>query len=267
MAVVKADAYGHGDVAVARALPGRRRDLARRRARGGRARPAGARHRGARSWCSRSSPPGSEAEALAADADAGPLHGRRIGAARRMPPAPRHRRSGAREGRHRDAPRGRLATRRRGRFRRSRGRRGVRPRGAVDPPREGRGRCCHHQGRSSTSFADVVDAVRAAGHDPSLLHAANTAGTILHPDARFDLVRVGIGIYGIEPAPGVGAIPRAAAGADVALGGHDGQAAACGRTPELRSPLRPARATRGWRPCRWGMRTGTLERCRRAPTS
>ncbi|HEY6567172.1 MAG TPA: alanine racemase [Actinomycetota bacterium] len=53
-------------------------------------------------------------------------------------------------------------------------------------------------------FLDVVDAVRDAGHEPTMLHTANTAATILHPEARLDLVRVGIGIYGIEPAPGVG---------------------------------------------------------------
>jgi alanine racemase len=54
------------------------------------------------------------------------------------------------------------------------------------------------------SFRAVVAAVRAAGHTPRLLHAANTGGTIRHPESHLDLVRTGIGIYGIEPAPGVG---------------------------------------------------------------
>ncbi len=54
-------------------------------------------------------------------------------------------------------------------------------------------------------FLRVTDRIRPSGHAPPLLHAANTAGTILHPDARLDMVRTGIGIYGIEPAPGVGA--------------------------------------------------------------
>jgi alanine racemase len=53
-------------------------------------------------------------------------------------------------------------------------------------------------------FLEVVGDVRDAGHSPRVLHAANTAGTILHPAARLDLVRCGIGIYGVEPAPGVG---------------------------------------------------------------
>jgi alanine racemase len=55
-----------------------------------------------------------------------------------------------------------------------------------------------------SSFRAVVDEVRAAGHAPRFLHAANTGATIRHPEAHFDLVRTGIGIYGIEPAPGVG---------------------------------------------------------------
>jgi alanine racemase len=52
-------------------------------------------------------------------------------------------------------------------------------------------------------FLDVVDAVRS-GDEPLLRHAANTAGTILYPEVHLDLVRPGIGLYGILPAPGVG---------------------------------------------------------------
>ncbi|MGZ8580375.1 MAG: alanine racemase [Actinomycetota bacterium] len=54
-------------------------------------------------------------------------------------------------------------------------------------------------------FADTMEQVRAAGHQPRIVHAANTAGAARFPSARFDLVRAGIGLYGIEPAPGVGA--------------------------------------------------------------
>jgi alanine racemase len=53
-------------------------------------------------------------------------------------------------------------------------------------------------------FLKIVEDVRAAGHRPRLLHAANTAGTILHPESHLDLVRTGIGIYGLVPGPGVG---------------------------------------------------------------
>lgn len=38
-----------------------------------------------------------------------------------------------------------------------------------------------------------------AGLDVPSAHLANTAGGILHPEARRDMVRVGIGIYGIHP--------------------------------------------------------------------
>jgi alanine racemase len=41
--------------------------------------------------------------------------------------------------------------------------------------------------------------------NPRILHAANTGATIRHPESHLDLVRPGIGLYGIEPAPGVGA--------------------------------------------------------------
>jgi alanine racemase len=54
-------------------------------------------------------------------------------------------------------------------------------------------------------FLRIVQDVRAAGHVPRLLHAANTGATILHPATHLDLVRCGIGIYGLEPGPGVGA--------------------------------------------------------------
>ena len=39
------------------------------------------------------------------------------------------------------------------------------------------------------------------GIDAPLVHMANTAGAILHPSTRRDLVRLGIGIYGLHPSP------------------------------------------------------------------
>ncbi|MEX0753847.1 MAG: alanine racemase [Actinomycetota bacterium] len=39
---------------------------------------------------------------------------------------------------------------------------------------------------------------------PPMLHVANSAATIAYPAAHYDLVRPGISIYGIEPAPGIG---------------------------------------------------------------
>jgi alanine racemase len=54
-------------------------------------------------------------------------------------------------------------------------------------------------------FLEAVEAVRAAGHAPRVVHAANTGATVLHPASHLDLVRPGIGLYGVLPAPGVGA--------------------------------------------------------------
>jgi len=50
-------------------------------------------------------------------------------------------------------------------------------------------------------FDLVVDELRRAGVDPGWLHVANSAGAIAHPDARRDMVRAGIAVYGIAPDP------------------------------------------------------------------
>jgi alanine racemase len=56
-----------------------------------------------------------------------------------------------------------------------------------------------------TVFRRVVDDVKAAGHVPDVLHTANSAATILHPDTHLDLVRPGVALLGIAPGPGIGA--------------------------------------------------------------
>ena len=50
-------------------------------------------------------------------------------------------------------------------------------------------------------FHAALDRLAAAGIDPGVRHAANSAGLIAHPDARLDMVRVGIAMYGIAPGP------------------------------------------------------------------
>jgi alanine racemase len=52
-------------------------------------------------------------------------------------------------------------------------------------------------------FDDVVAAARAAGHEPEVVHAANSAAALALPAARRDLVRPGIALYGIVPGDGV----------------------------------------------------------------
>jgi alanine racemase len=56
-------------------------------------------------------------------------------------------------------------------------------------------------------FAELVDAARDAGLDPELRHLAATQAALTRPDARLDLVRLGIGLYGLEY--GDGADPAA----------------------------------------------------------
>lgn len=50
-------------------------------------------------------------------------------------------------------------------------------------------------------FNGTVSAVRAAGINPGILHAAASAGTIAYPEARLDMVRPGIAAYGYAPSP------------------------------------------------------------------
>jgi alanine racemase len=61
------------------------------------------------------------------------------------------------------------------------------------------------------AFQQAYEMARAAGLEPVLRHLGNSAGALVVPEARFDLVRVGIAAYGIDPAPGI------AAGAGVTL--------------------------------------------------
>jgi len=55
-------------------------------------------------------------------------------------------------------------------------------------------------------FQHIVDGVRARGAPIPLLHASNSGGVLELPGARFDLVRPGIALYGYHPA-GPGASP------------------------------------------------------------
>jgi alanine racemase len=50
-------------------------------------------------------------------------------------------------------------------------------------------------------FISARDSVVAAGIDPGVVHAANSAGSMFHPDARFDLARFGVSGYGFTPDP------------------------------------------------------------------
>jgi alanine racemase len=49
------------------------------------------------------------------------------------------------------------------------------------------------------AFAEIERAVTRAGLLPRYRHAANSAATLRLPDARFDLVRPGIAVFGVSP--------------------------------------------------------------------
>jgi alanine racemase len=49
-------------------------------------------------------------------------------------------------------------------------------------------------------FRRAVERMRTERVRPAIVHAANSAATILHPETHHDLVRCGIAIYGLHPA-------------------------------------------------------------------
>jgi alanine racemase len=57
--------------------------------------------------------------------------------------------------------------------------------------------------RQIERFKTVINALREIGFSDLLCHASATAGTVRFPEARFDMVRIGIGMYGIYPSSAV----------------------------------------------------------------
>jgi len=53
------------------------------------------------------------------------------------------------------------------------------------------------------AFRHALAAAERAGLRPEVRHLANSAGALLRPSSRFDLVRCGIASYGLDPAPGL----------------------------------------------------------------
>lgn len=50
-------------------------------------------------------------------------------------------------------------------------------------------------------FDAAIDQLRRQQLTPPRLHFANTAATLVNPDLHYDMVRVGLGLYGLYPAP------------------------------------------------------------------
>ena len=135
------------------------------------------------------------------------------------------------EGRHRDAPRGmpRRGRRRTGRADRRPAR--AQARGGVHAPRHHRRARQPLHGRAAGPLGAVLDGFVARGLATGTVHTCNTAGAIVCPAGRFDMVRVGIGCYGIAPADELEGSrrPPAGDGGEGARGAREGRAGGCQR--------------------------------------
>ncbi|MGW2918313.1 alanine racemase [Streptomyces angustmyceticus] len=56
-------------------------------------------------------------------------------------------------------------------------------------------------GEQLAHFRSAVARARRAGLTPEVLHLSNSAATLTLPEARFDLVRPGLAVYGLSPLP------------------------------------------------------------------
>jgi alanine racemase len=59
--------------------------------------------------------------------------------------------------------------------------------------------------RQVETLRGCLERMRAAGVDPGMVHLANSAGTLAHPDTWFDAVRPGLALYGVSPSEAVDA--------------------------------------------------------------
>lgn len=69
---------------------------------------------------------------------------------------------------------------------------------AADVPRED-----DFTRRQIAQFEEVVQALKKRGFDLPTVHAANTAAAWRFPQTRYDMIRVGLGIYGLHPSKAV----------------------------------------------------------------
>jgi alanine racemase len=58
--------------------------------------------------------------------------------------------------------------------------------------------------RQESRFRRTIQQLREAGIRPPCLHLSNTAATLTNAQLHYDLVRVGLGLYGLYPAPHLG---------------------------------------------------------------
>jgi alanine racemase len=55
-----------------------------------------------------------------------------------------------------------------------------------------------------TAYRDALEGADAAGLEPEVRHLANSPATLTLPESHFDLVRTGIAMYGVSPVPQLG---------------------------------------------------------------
>ncbi|HEX2771193.1 MAG TPA: alanine racemase [Micromonosporaceae bacterium] len=58
---------------------------------------------------------------------------------------------------------------------------------------------CPSIARQVTTFRDAVRTARGAGLEPEVVHLANSAAALAAPETRFDLCRIGLAMYGVDP--------------------------------------------------------------------
>ena len=57
--------------------------------------------------------------------------------------------------------------------------------------------------RQVDRFEEAIEVLRSRGLEPEVRHLAATSGALWHPETRYDMVRIGIGLYGMSPNPEV----------------------------------------------------------------
>jgi len=104
------------------------------------------------------------------------------------------------------------------------------------------------------AFDEAVALSEDSGLTPEVRHLANSAGALLHPAARHDLVRLGIAVYGLTPAPDVvteqelGLVPAMTVRASVVLAKEiaAGDGVSYGHTFVAEEPMRVALVPMGY---------------------
>lgn len=66
----------------------------------------------------------------------------------------------------------------------------------------------NHTDMQLERFQDLLDTLKECGNCPSMVHCANSAAILTRPDTYYDMVRMGIALYGLDPSPNVPCPPE-----------------------------------------------------------